>query len=68
MDFCEHCGPVRYAYEDGGTSWCKYCMDANGLMCAKHPKYKAKRKPTARCMTCKHLWDAAEEKRRFLSQ
>lgn len=31
---CEHCGSLPYAYicEDGGTSWCLCCADANDLV------------------------------------
>ena len=33
--FCEHCGENQgpgLEYDDGGTSWCTYCAQANGLI------------------------------------
>lgn len=27
-DHCEHCGPVLEAFEYGGTSWCKECLES----------------------------------------
>ena len=29
---CEHCGklePYNLVFDDGGTTWCEYCMDTN---------------------------------------
>lgn len=54
---CEHCGPTRMkVYPSGGTYWCKYCMEANGEMCSKHPRYRALSKPTGNCEACWRLW------------
>jgi hypothetical protein len=33
------------------------------LTCRKHPKYMAKRPPTAQCDACRDIWHLVEEKR-----
>lgn len=35
-------------------------MKSVKVFCKQHPKYKAKRKPTAECVTCQFLWMAKQ--------
>ena len=68
--FCEHCGDVGQmkVYEDDGTSWCKYCMEANGKLCSQHPRYRILSKPTGNCEMCWRLWINKQDGKQELEQ